>query len=371
MNRLVKNTIYLIASLFVLASCQAKNEGISVSGMITNPINEGAVVVSEFQSKGLVAIDTFEVKDDGSFIGYLKVTQPGFYKLDMQGRRIVNLILNGSEEDVNIELDLEDEESPVIEGAPESEHVLVFDQMIKNMKDDQQMLNQQAMQAKMNENQAEFESITDEYMTLLDDFNDKVKKYARQAAPSVAVFYGISVLKPEDHMSFFKEMRDIYVTELPDHFFTEDLKTRVDYMSKLAIGEDAPEISLPSPDGEIITLSSLKGNYVLIDFWAGWCRPCRMENPNVVRLYKMYQDKNFEILGVSLDRTRDQWVKAIEQDGLIWKHVSDLSYFNSEAAQAYQINSIPATYLIDPDGKIIAKGLRGPSLEAKLKEIFG
>ncbi|MEQ9307022.1 MAG: TlpA disulfide reductase family protein, partial [Marinoscillum sp.] len=99
--------------------------------------------------------------------------------------------------------------------------------------------------------------------------------------------------------------------------------------------------------------------------------PCRAENPNVVRVYNQYGGEDFEILGVSLDRNRDAWVKAIEQDGLPWLHVSDLQYFNSEAATTYQISSIPATYLIGPDGKIIAKGLRGPSLEAKLKEIFG
>ena len=120
-----------------------------------------------------------------------------------------------------------------------------------------------------------------------------------------------------------------------------------------------------------ITLSSLKGKYVLIDFWAAWCGPCRRENPNVVRLYKEYSNQGFEILGVSLDRSKEAWLKAIEQDGLSWIHVSDLKHFGSEAASTYQINAIPATYLIGPDGVIVAKNLRGPALEDKLREIFG
>ncbi|MEO1255597.1 MAG: TlpA disulfide reductase family protein, partial [Bacteroidota bacterium] len=139
----------------------------------------------------------------------------------------------------------------------------------------------------------------------------------------------------------------------------------------LAIGKTAPEISLQNPQGEEISLSSLRGNYVLVDFWAAWCRPCRAENPNLVRAYQKYQDENFEIMQVSLDRTRDKWLTAIQQDGLPWIHVSDLKFWRSQAALDYQVSAIPASFLIDPEGKIIAKNLRGVLLEAKLKEIFG
>ena len=146
--------------------------------------------------------------------------------------------------------------------------------------------------------------------------------------------------------------------------------SKVNSLKSTAIGVSAPEISLPDTSGSIFNLSSLRGNYVLIDFWAAWCRPCRQENPNVVRLYDKYRNKNFEILGVSLDRTDRAWRKAIADDGLKWIHVSDLSYFNTKAARDYQVSSIPQTFLIDPQGKIVAKGLRGPSLEAKLSELF-
>ena len=121
----------------------------------------------------------------------------------------------------------------------------------------------------------------------------------------------------------------------------------------------------------MFALSQLRGKYVLIDFWAAWCRPCRMENPAVKKVYDKYHRKGFEILGVSLDQSREAWVGAIQADGLPWKHVSDLGYWNNAAAQEYGGSSIPFTVLLDREGKVIAKGLRAHDLEAKLAEIFG
>lgn len=141
--------------------------------------------------------------------------------------------------------------------------------------------------------------------------------------------------------------------------------------TKFQAGQSVPEISLPTPSGETMNLSDLKGKIVLIDFWASWCRPCRAENPNVVRMYNKYKNKGFEIFGVSLDRTKDAWVQAIEQDKLTWHHVSDLQFWGSEAAQAYGVNAIPYTVLLDKQGKVIAENLRGPSLESKLEELLG
>ena len=148
------------------------------------------------------------------------------------------------------------------------------------------------------------------------------------------------------------------------------MKQQLDEMRALSVGQVAPDFELPDPDGKMVKLSDLRGKYVLIDFWAAWCKPCRQENPNVVRLYNQYKDKGFEVFGVSLDRTKEDWVKAIADDQLTWTHVSDLKYFNSAAAELYKIEAIPATYMIDPDGKIIARDLRGPSLENKLAELF-
>jgi len=141
--------------------------------------------------------------------------------------------------------------------------------------------------------------------------------------------------------------------------------------TNVTVGEPAPEISLPTPDGDALSLSDLRGKVVLIDFWASWCKPCRAENPNVVGVYNQYKDQGFEILGVSLDRSKDAWVQAIQQDNLTWKHVSDLQFWNSEAAQTYGVSSIPYTVLVDREGNVIAERLRGGGLESKLAEVFG
>ncbi|HVD96959.1 MAG TPA: TlpA disulfide reductase family protein [Cytophagaceae bacterium] len=138
----------------------------------------------------------------------------------------------------------------------------------------------------------------------------------------------------------------------------------------LKIGQQAPDISLPDTSGNVKTLSSLRGNYVLVDFWASWCGPCRYENPNVVRLYQKYHAKGFEVFSVSLDQNKKSWMRAIEADGMEWTHVSDLKKWESAVAPVYNINSIPMTFLLDKKGVIIAKDLRGADLEKKLASIL-
>ena len=149
-----------------------------------------------------------------------------------------------------------------------------------------------------------------------------------------------------------------------------------DDVPAVGVGEEAPEIEMQDPEGEIRKLSDLKGKLVLIDFWAAWCRPCRAENPNVVRLYKKFKSEEFkygdgfEVFSVSLDRNKTDWQRAIEQDGLIWdNHVSDLQGWQNAAAQRYGVRGIPATYLIDEDGVVLARNLRGKTLENALEKM--
>ncbi len=138
------------------------------------------------------------------------------------------------------------------------------------------------------------------------------------------------------------------------------------------VGRAAPEISLPDTEGNTVSLSSFRGRFVLVDFWASWCAPCRRENPNVVEAYNRYKDKNFTVLGVSLDRPgeKERWMQAIRDDNLTWTHISDLKYWQSAAVSIYQFQSIPFNVLVDPEGKVIAENLREAALEEKLEEVL-
>src|SRR5690606_24473661 len=156
----------------------------------------------------------------------------------------------------------------------------------------------------------------------------------------------------------------------PELAQTKEFVGSVEKMKVTAVGQPAPEIALPDTTGQVVKLSSMKGKYVLVDFWAKWCGPCRQENPNVVRAFHKYKDKGFTVFGVSLDRSKEDWIRAIHEDQLAWTHVSDLKYWQSEAAKTYNITGIPFSLLLDPNGVIIAKNLRGPALDKKLAEIF-
>ena len=155
-----------------------------------------------------------------------------------------------------------------------------------------------------------------------------------------------------------------------DPFAAKSLAQELNAAKSFMIGGEAPDFTQKTPEGADLSLSDFKGKVVLVDFWASWCGPCRRENPNVVRMYDKYKNQGFEILSVSLDRKKDRWLKAIEKDGLNWAHVSDLKGWKNEVAQLYGVSSIPHTVLLDKEGKILARNLRGPKLEQKLAEIF-
>ena len=199
---------------------------------------------------------------------------------------------------------------------------------------------------------------------------DDITNFLITKEGSLASYYAVTFLFQEPNFSLMQVAYDKIKVTNPASKYTKELKTTIESIAPLEIGGMAPEIALKNLEGSEIKLSSLRGKVVLIDFWASWCGPCRKENPNVVRLYNIYKNKGFEILGVSLDDNADKWKGAVLKDGLTWKHVSDLGGWQNTAAKTYQVSSIPFTVLLDKSGRIIAKGLRGEELEAKLAELL-
>jgi len=198
----------------------------------------------------------------------------------------------------------------------------------------------------------------------------KIKALIPQMGSHLVALWATNFLPAEKEMASLEEIANRLAKARPNHPQVRQFVNNLQRLQGVNEGAMAPEIKLATPAGPDLALSSLRGKYVLIDFWASWCGPCRRENPNVVKTYAAYKNKGFEIFGVSLDQDRAAWLKAIEADQLVWKHVSDLKYWSSVAALAYQVNAIPQTFLLDRDGRIIAKGLRGAALDQYLAQLF-
>ena len=197
-----------------------------------------------------------------------------------------------------------------------------------------------------------------------------VRKHNNSA---VSVFLLAITMQLNENISQTEKRISMLKPTALNNFYGNYLKQTVAEAKVLAIGSEAIDFSQPDTLGVPVTLSSFRGKYVLLDFWASWCGPCRQENPTVLQNFNKFKDKNFTVLGVSLDRPgqKDKWLQAIHADNLTWTHVSDLQFWNNAIAVQYKIQSIPQNFLVGPDGKIVAKNLRGPALESKLCELLG
>jgi len=198
----------------------------------------------------------------------------------------------------------------------------------------------------------------------------KIKTFIDSIGPGPVSYLSTSMLDPEEDFVYLDSLALRFDKEKPSRAYTQKLNRFLEMPRKLAIGRTAPEFSLPNPGGKSVSLSSFRGKWVLLDFWASWCKPCRAENPFLADLNSRFKPRGLQIFSVSLDGDRESWMKAMVQDQMNWAHASDLNGWKSSAGKLYGINSIPASFLINPEGKIASKNLRGQQLLEKLKEIF-
>jgi peroxiredoxin len=225
-------------------------------------------------------------------------------------------------------------------------------------------------------------AINEEGQSKLDDLKKYVSGFIKASNDPITCSWALSTNSQVFSMDDYQALLDGIVTKFPAHKGVAKIKEMNERQLALAkqkqqaidepqwLNKQAPELSLPDVNGKTVTLSSFKGKYVLVDFWASWCLPCRKENPNVVQAYNKYKDRNFTILGVSLDKQKEDWLGAIENDKLAWTQVSDLQEWNSAAVATFNFTGIPFNVLVDPEGKIIAQSLRGDSLEKTLQDIL-
>jgi len=373
-NLLSRNILYLVVLLFVLMSCQNKNNKINETKLTINYIGEiegGEVRLQKVSSAYSIELYKSENFNNNKIVFDISILESTLFRLDILGKESIDLILNNT--DVNVNIDNSSSEFKyTIEGSYDTDVLNNIGKIISNYKYDIRQINQNFIKASQEKNSKLVNELRYDANILKIDFEKYLKNYLRTVDNSLAVIITSDYLDIDNNISFWDSTLTKYRDNFSYNSYFKSFEKKVNKIKSISFGSVAPELILSDTTGKDIALSSLRGKYVLLDFWAGWCGPCRMENPNILKNYLKYKDKGFEIYQVSLDRSRSDWVNAIKKDNLIWYNVSDLKYFQSEAATIYNIDRIPKAFLLDPNGVIIAKDteLRGNRLGEKLNEIF-
>ena len=299
------------------------------------------------------------------------VFESTLFRLDFMGYTSLDLILDKSDVDIFVD-DSNSLFEFTVNGSDDTEILKSIENKITNYRSEIRELNINFVEASQNRDFELVNSIQSEFDFKKNQFELSLKDYLSSAKSSLAVLVTADYLNIEENLIFWETIYNNYTEEFKDNSYFKNFENKLIKIKSISIGSVAPDIILNDTSGVPISLASLRGKYVLLDFWAAWCRPCREENPNIVENYNNYKSYGFDVYQVSLDRTKEDWVRGIKQDKLPWINVSDLKYYQSEAAELYNVDRIPSAFLLDPQGKIIAKhtDLRGPNLSRKLAEIF-
>ncbi len=328
----------------------------------------GKVYLSKQENQKIIHVDSAEIKN-GDFKMSGTLDHPDIYYLQVQDKKGY-LLLFLENNKMSITGNVDSLWLAKAAGSPYQDDYNAFQETLKPFEEQFKSLYMKWQQAKMSGNEALAKQIEDEYDSI-NKKQEKVEKEFIDEHPNslVSPYLLRSIAYDMEGGEMLKYLNKMDTTFNQIAFFKE-LKDWAEAKEKVAVGQPAVDFTLPDTTGKEVRLSSLFGHYLLIDFWASWCSPCRAENPNLVKTYKKYHDKGFDVIGVSLDDTRDKWIAAIKKDGLVWTQVSDLKGWKADVAKMYGVRSIPSNFLLDKDGKIIARNLRGDALKKKLAELL-
>lgn len=356
-----------IIAIIALVSCNKPTFNVNVE--LQNA--EGKMIyLKKMLDKEFVLIDSTVMHD--SIVNFVveKGSIADYYSISIEGVKYpINFFSENN--DMSIAGDVKDNKNFSVAGSNAQELIKEYNNENKKFYNQLRELGQQFREVSQTGDQTELERIENEYNQVEKNQNNYISLFLTKNSNNFIAPY---ILYNNRYNYELNELED-YVNNFNIKVESEFSKLLNDYIAilqRVDIGQTFIDFTQETPEGDLMSISELAGKskLLLIDFWASWCGPCRAENPNVVEVYNEYHEKGFDIIGVSLDMEKDKWIEAIEKDGLIWHNISDLKYWNNEGAKLYGISSIPSNVLIDKNGIIIAKNLRGEDLRNKVEEIL-
>lgn len=369
-------TLSAIALVTILAGCgeTKRNGSFELKGTVTNSNGE-TIYLEKLVNPQPVIVDSALIDDKGNFEFKNYTPNIGFYRVKLNQQNFAMLVLDSTDK-VKVTANLKDLGNTYkVEGSPETVLFVEYNEISKKNRLQIDSLNQafqDLMRSGGKMDSLRMDSLSKifegPYNRIMDAFNVIMAEKIMKNSDKYASIMAIQGMEPDKYADVYKKLDENLTKKFPGDKNVRMFHDVVSKMLATTSGQEAPEINLPTPDGKELALSSLRGKIVLVDFWASWCGPCRKEMPNVVKAYAKFKDKGFEIYGVSLDQDKTRWLEAIQKDGITWPQVSDLKYWECEAAKLYAVEGIPYTVLLDKEGKIIAKNLRGADLEKAIEK---